>query len=264
MNIKMIQASVEKLVTENATVILTAGGVVGTVATGVLAWRGGYKTAEAFDKAEFTPIETPEGQTPIFSRRPLERKEQIVLALPHAAPPVVTGGLTVAAIVMSHRMSAQKAAALAAAYGLSREQFEEYRDKVAEKLTGNKRQQIDDEIAQDRVNRTPGSDRLVIIEGGDVLCFDQPTGRYFKSSVEKINRALNATNKEIVHHDHVSAGFFYDELGLPPTTWTEGVGWNSEYMPEITFSTVMTEDDKPCVAIDFTRLPMENYQRNLY
>lgn len=261
MNIKMIQTSVEKLVTENATLILTAGGVVGTVATGVLAWRGGYKTAEKVLLEDFAQVTASED---VEQPRHPTTKEKVALALPYAAPPVVTGGLSVAAVIMSHRMSAQKAAALAAAYGLSREQFEEYRGKVAEKLTGNKRQQIDDEIAQDRVNRTPGSDRLVIIEGGDVLCFDQPTGRYFKSSVEKINRALNTTNKEIVHHDHVSAGFFYDELGLPPTTWTDEVGWNSEYLPDITFSTAMTEDQKPCIAIDFTRLPTENYQRNLH
>jgi hypothetical protein len=159
---------------------------------------------------------------------------------------------------MANRMSAQKAAALAAAYGLAERNLSEYKDKVSEKLTGPKKQQIDDEIAQERVNRAPGHDTIVIADG-EILCFDEPTGRYFRSTMDKIKNAVNTTNAEILHHDFANATFFYEELDLPGTTWTDEVGWNSDQLLDLKFSTVLTPDDKPCIAIDFKVLPKPDY-----
>ena len=42
LNLQVIQSAAKRFWADNATTILTGGGVVGTVATGVLAWRGGY------------------------------------------------------------------------------------------------------------------------------------------------------------------------------------------------------------------------------
>jgi hypothetical protein len=270
-NIKMIQTSVERLVTENATLILTASGAVGTVATGVLAWRGGYQTGHKIWREEeqrrfdSIPPGVGEGEPgEVLELKPLTTKDKVILALPHAAPPVVTGGLGIAAIVLSHRMSAQKAAALAAAYGLSRDQFEEYRAKVAEKLTGPKTQAIDDEIAQDRVNRTPGSDQVVIVGTGNVLFFDEPNGRYFESTVEKVRQVVNHVNEQIYHHDAVSANHFYGELGLPETKWGSEVGWNMDNNLEVRFSTTMADDQRPCVTMDFVRQPTADFQDRNY
>lgn len=261
MNIKGLQDVARQFVADNATVLLTAGGVVGTVTTGVLAWRGGYKTAEAVVAEE---KRREEDNTYNLEDEKLDRKEKLLLAAPQAITPVVTGGLGIAAIIFSHRMSAQKAAAMAALYGLTRDQFEEYRDKVAEKLTGPKNQQIKDEIAQDTVNRAPGSKEIVIINGDDVLCFDKPTGRYFKSSMEKINRAVNATNQEIINHGCTRASFYYDELELAPTTWSDDVGFNLNNMVDLDISTTQVEDGRPCLVLNFMKFPIEDYERTLY
>jgi predicted ribosome-associated RNA-binding protein Tma20 len=113
---------------------------------------------------------------------------------------------------------------LAAAYGLSQKQLEEYKDKVAEKLGIKKQQDIQDSLAQDRVNNTPGSTQILVVEG-EVLCFDQPTGRYFRSTMEGINRAVNATNAEITRHGYADANFFPrhgrpKSVGIPRPSWT--------------------------------------------
>src|SRR3954452_3905973 len=166
----------QHLVQENATTLLTAGGVVGTVATAVLAGRAGYKAAEilgeenrarkaAFMKQEQAAIvEVPKDM--------IDKWDKAKLLWPYFVPPVVTGSATIGSIIMANRMSAQKAAALAAAYGLAEKQFSEYREKVQEKLTGQKAESIKDELAQDRVNRTPGANQIVVVEG-EVLCFDE-------------------------------------------------------------------------------------------
>lgn len=256
-----MQEGAKKLVADNAQILLTAGGVVGTVGTGLLAWRGGYRAAEIIRDEELKHIhENGTEETLSNATMGLSKAQRVALVWTYAAPPMLIGGATIGSIIMSHRMSASKAAALAAAYGLSQKQFEEYREKVAEKLTGPKNQAIKDELAQDRVNKTSGSSQIIVVEG-QVLCFDQPTGRYFQSTMDDIKKAEIFTNQEILHHDVASATFFYEQLGLPPTTWSEDVGWNTDNMVEIEYSTVLAYNDRPCIAINFKNMPSPNYLR---
>lgn len=264
-----LQDRAKEFVQQNATTILTAAGVVGTVATAVLAGRAGYKYHELVELEDDHRRRANQQQVELqgddaIQQQPLGKLEKIQLAGVYFVPPVFTGAATIAAIIFSHKMSAQKAAALAAAYGLSQRQFEEYKNKVAEKLTGPKNQAIKDELAQDRVDRASGYDKIVIVDGNDVLCFDSCTGRYFRSSMEKVTRAANAVNLEIHSHGSARASMFYDELELPPTTWSNDVGWNLDSMLELDISTTQAPDGRPCLVIDFKRLPIEDYQRSLY
>lgn len=262
----------QRFVTNNASAILTAGGVVGTVATAVLAARGAYKYKEIVYEEELKRVvkkgeeERAHEDDAYALDEMLTKKERLLIAAPYFLPPVAVGGATIASIIFANRISAQRAAALAAAYGLSQKQLEEYRNKITQTLGINKEQKARDELAQERVSKTPGSKNFVIIEGGDVLFFDSPTGRYFKSSMEKVNRAVNSVNAEIVHHGYATASQFYDELELPPTTWTNDVGWNDgEGLLELDFSTVVAEDERtPCIVIDFKTLPRADYQRKAW
>jgi hypothetical protein len=134
---------------------------------------------------------------------------------------------------------------------------------VAEKLTGPKQEAIDKEIAQDRVNNTPGYDRVVIIEGSDdSLCLDESTGRYFKSNPEKIRRAVNATNAEILRHGGASVSHFYDELELPPTSWSDTVGWGMGEQMDIKYNYIEAPDGRPVLAIDFKRMPTMHWNES--
>ena len=60
-------------------------------------------------------------------------------------------------------------------------------------------------------------------------------------------------------HDHANATFFYDELGLPGTTWTDEVGWNTDHLLDLKYSTVISPDGRPCISIDFKVLPKSDY-----
>jgi Family of unknown function (DUF6353) len=244
-----VREKVTAIAADNATTLLTAGGVVGVVATAVLTGRASIKAYQVLEDAK------PVDEEPI---EPLTKAQKIILVGPQFIPPVLTGSVTIAAIIMANRMNAQKAAALVAAYGVTQKHFEEYKTKVAEKLTGPKQNQVNDELAQERVNRTPGHESVIVVEG-EVLCFDQPTGRYFRSTMENINRAVNSTNAEIIHHDYASASYFYEELDMPATTWTDEVGWNTDQLLDLTISTVLDPHGRPCIAIDFKALPKVDY-----
>jgi hypothetical protein len=163
---------------------------------------------------------------------------------------------------MANHEASKKIAALTVASGISERALQEYKDKVIEKLGDKKAVDIRDSIAQDRVNKTPLNTREIIIAGtGEVLCFDITTGRYFQSSVEEIRKAENKINFQIINHMYASLSSFYDEIGLPPTPYADTVGWNGNELFEVTLSTVLSPDNRPCVAIDFVRAPFAEYDR---
>ena len=247
----------------NAAALLTAGGVVGTVATAVLTGRATVGTYEKIWAQQTAMVAEAEAEnaiqgTPDKELPKMDTKSKLLIAAPYFIPPVIVGTATIASIVMANRVSAQKAAALAAAYGLAERNLSEYKEKVAEKLTGPKKTAIDDELAQDRVNKADGYQNIVIIEG-EVLCFDEPSGRYFRSTMENIKSAVNSTNAEILHHDHANATYFYDELGMEGTSWSDEVGWNTDNLLEIKYTTAMSPDGRPCISIDYKTGPKADY-----
>lgn len=264
-----ITRKIKEFASENATTLLTAGAVVGTVGTGILAGRAGYKYKELIDKAEYERTHDEHGDLithPDMPIRPMTKLEKAQAAGIHVIPPVVTGGLTITAIIFANRMSAQKAAALAAAYGLLENRFEDYRDKVSEKLTGPKQQQVKDEIAQDKIDNNPVSKQVVILAGGDMLCYDTISGRYFRSSVERVKRAESEINQELFDAQMASVSDFYDKIGLPRTTMSDMLGWSAydDGIVEFEISTMLTDDKQPCIVITPSRLPEANYTRRFH
>jgi hypothetical protein len=255
MNFSVVKHSASAFLSENAATIFTAGGVVGTVTTGTLAWRAGYKTALKEGELNFHKEEDEPSAT---KGEVLKETWQINI------PPVIIGSLAVSSIVASNLVSARKAAALAAAYAIADGRLEEYKQKVQEKLTGPKNKAIKDEIAQDRVTNNPPSKEVIIIASGEVLCHDSLTGRYFHSTVEQIRKAEHYINAELAGSQYASLSQFYDELGLPVTSYSDQVGWsalNQDVQFELNLSTVMTPDQKPCISIDYSILPTPEYHR---
>lgn len=245
------------LAANNSTAILTGVGVAGTVMTAVLSGKATWKAAHIISKANhnrFNDLDNDADQ--------LTSKEKVKEVWTEYIPAAGVGGITIASIIFANRISTKEAAAMAAAYGLSERAFAEYKDKVVEKIGQNKETAVRDEIAQDRVTANPVNTRELILAGtGEVLCYDVLTGRYFQSSVEEIKKAENAVNYDIVNHDSASLSKFYDEIGLPPTPYSDSVGWDIDNRCDVKFSTVMSIDDRPCISVDFGRWPKPDYQK---
>lgn len=254
MNIAGLIKKGETFITQNSTTILTSVGVTGTVTTAYLSGRASFKAAIVIEDDRYRRVEL-EGVA-----REYGLKEKAQMVWPLYIPAVGVGSLTIASIIMANRIGSKKAAALAAAYGISEKAFQEYKEKVVQKLGENKERTVRDEIAQDRVNANPAITKEVIITGaGDVLCFDMLTGRYFQSTVENIKSAQNKVNEEIISMMYASLGSFYDEIGLPSTQLSDTLGFNTNNYLEVVFSTVLSADQRPCVAIDFANPPVADY-----
>jgi hypothetical protein len=239
-----------KLATDNSPAILTAIGVTGVVTTAYLTGKATFKAAEILNNDVRGEL--------------LEPREKVELVWKLYIPAAGTAVTTIACIILADRIGTRRAAAVAAAYTLSEKAFEEYKKKVVEKIGEKKEQEVRDEIAQDRVNERPVSSSQVIITGeGDVLCFDRFTGRYFESSIDKLRKAENETNHQVLNDFYASLSDFYHRVGLPATSMSDDVGWNSDKLLMLDISATLSENDRPCIAVGFSVAPVRGYNRLL-
>jgi hypothetical protein len=239
----------------SSTTVLTGMGVTGVVTTAYLTGRASFKAAELIRREEIVKTLPPDKLT---------NKEKVKLVWPLYVAPISVGCTTITAIVVANHTASKRIAALTVASGISERALTEYKAKVLEKLGEKKEMAIRDEVAQDRVANTPVNKEVLVIGAGDVLCFDLLTGRYFQSTVEKIRQAEIKINYEILNHMYASLSRFYDEIGIPPTPYSDTVGWNGlTDRFEVMFSTVMSPDNRPCIAVDFSHPPVAEYT-NLY
>lgn len=240
MNIGLLFTNTGKQLKRNSPEILTALGVSGVITTAYLTAKASFKAAEVLSDTDL-----PEGRT--------ERiKEQIKHTWVLYVPAGVSGVITIACIVAGTKAQAQKTAAAVAAYSLTERAFSDYKEKVAEQIGVKKEQAIHDEIAQDQVVQKPpaGAMLLTPIEG-NVLCCERYTGRYFWCTMERLRSAQNKINEKILREEYVLLDEFYDLVLLDPTSHSREVGWEDGKLLELTFSAVLTDEEKPCMAFEY-------------
>jgi hypothetical protein len=240
-----------KLTTDNSPAILTGLAVAGTLTTAYLTGKASVKAAEIL-REEAIRWDVPTSE--------LKPKYVVEATWKLYIPAASSAALTIACIVGANQIGTRRAAAMAAAYSLSERAYTEYREKVVEKIGQSKERGYRDEIMQERVTNDPIS-REVIVSGLDVLCYDKFTGRYFTSDMETLKKAQNDTNYQINSDYYASLTDFYNRVGLRPTGMSDEVGWNSDKLLELSFSSVLADDGRPCLAFEFVVVPIRGYYR---
>lgn len=248
-----------RFTTNHSPSILTGIGVVGTITTAVLAAQGGMHAQEVIEKERHEQTEVAiDPNVPVPPQFTFVEKAKMVW--PEYIPAAASGAMTISAIILANRIGTRRTAAIAAAYAISEKAIVEYRDKVREVVGQNKAQKINDEVLQDQVDRTPVPSNLVIIDGTDVLCFDSWSGRYFKSSMEKLKSAQNAINYSLNKHDYASLSDFYDEIGVSHTEESDNIGWNIDgRLLELDFGSCISPEKTPALTIRFVVLPFPGF-----
>lgn len=237
MNLNSFVKMVERALRDNSPAILTGLGVSGTIVT---AYLSGRATVEAHNAVVHDP------------RADLTKKEIVKLVWKHYIPTAISGTVTIGCIIGAARIGSRQTAASMAAYSLSEKAFSEYREKVVEQIGVRKEQTVRDEIAQDRVTANPPPAREIVLSGpGNVLSCELYTGRYFNSDMEGLRKAQNDLNAKLVRDGYASASDLYYMLGLDPTSFSDKIGWNSDKLLELQFSTTLSSDGRPCLAFDY-------------
>lgn len=178
-------------------------------------------------------------------------------------PAAVTAVVSTACLTLASRENLRRNAALATAYTLSETALREYKEKVVETIGEKKEQIIRDKIDKERVEKNPIDKNSVIITGnGDSLCLDSVTGRYFKSNIDQINKAVNLLNRRMLNEGYISLNEFYDEIGLSCIDVGDQLGWNTDRgLIELSFGTQLAEGDTPCIVVNYTVAPKRDYNR---
>lgn len=247
MNISRMMAKTSKFVADNSPLILTAMGVTGTLTTAYLTGKATFAAADKIEAEE------------LIKNRKLSTKEKAKLVWPLYIPPAVTAFSTCTFIITANRIGTRRTAALASAYALSERAFEEYKDKVVEKIGEKKEDEIRSEIAQDRINRLDDSRIVVYTDTEKMLCLDTFSNQVFYSDIETIRRAENDINAQILHSDYATVSDFYSQIAaedLNDTSVSGEMGWNTDKRLEVHYSSCLYKDKTPCLVIDYATLPI--------
>ena len=255
-----------RTVNENSPAILSGLAVAGVAATVTLAVKA---TPEAMRKIqEFKHDKWAESSSRLHEPaavmdEPTTPVEVVQVVWKDYLPAAISGVATIACIIGANQIGTRRNAALVGAYTLADTAFREYKDEVLKQIGKSKELKVQEEVQQRRIDERPVQDAQVIITGGgDQLCFDTLTGRYFRSDVETIRRAENEINHRIINGDmYASHNEFYELIGLEGVVVGNELGWSLENLVGIVFTSHLAGDGKPCLAMGYSRLPRPDYTK---
>lgn len=249
--IKSFTESLQTMVTKHSPEILTGIGIAGMITTTVLAVKATPKALRLIDEEKE------------HSREELKPVDVVKTCWKCYIPAAVTGTVSIACLIGASSVNARRNTALATAYKLSETALTEYKEKVVETIGEKKERDIKDAIAKGKLEKNPVQEHNIIFTGkGDSLCYEPLSDRYFTSDIEKIRKAANDLNTRMFDEMYISLNEFYSEIGLKEIAIGEEIGWNINNGEKIDlyFSAHLTDDNRPCLVIEFNMPPKYNYK----
>lgn len=238
----------------NSSTILTCVGAVGVVTTAVLAVKATPKALDLLREAE---AEKGEELTVL---------EKVQVAGPAYIPAAVTGASTIACIFGANALNKRQQATLMSAYALLDNSYKEYKQKVEELYGDEAGAKIRAEIAKDRIDEAEATEE----DDGKLLFFDDYSSRYFRATIEQVQKAEYNLNRTLFMHDYVSLNEFYKDLGIDlidsgwVTGWTKPINQERHWQEWVDFihEKVVTDDGLECYILKMHGEPtiyFENY-----
>lgn len=269
--LELITKSAGNLIKKRSPEILTFIGVTGLLSTVVLAVKATPKALELIEEERHSrnrqlrdeAIEKGLENCEIIDKLPTV--DVVKTAWKCYIPAAVTGTMSIVCIAGASTVNARRNAALAAAYTITETTLKEYRNKVVETIGEKKEKVVRDAIAKDRIENDPVEKKeIYITKNGETLCYDTLSGRYFKSDIDQLNKAVNEVNRRLVSDSYVSLNEFYYEIGLDGNKVGNVIGWRVDRgLIELDFSAQLSKDGTPCLVMDYLRAPEYNFDRVL-
>jgi len=238
--------------------IFTAIGCAGVAATAVSAVRDSRKAVRVLDDLGlYDTIEKP------------TLKEEAKATWKCYIPTIVSGAITIGSIVLARRITVKQIASLTAAAGYLGKKASEHKKEIYEMLTPEKRREKMREVVEDEWS--PG---ITVEEtgNGDLLCYEAYSGRWFRSSEEAVNEAIERFKARFLDGEYLCFNDLYSELEIEKTHFGHQYGYapNPDFYDNmIDFDVALIEDFKdkygervgtPVLIIDIFTYPMECWQ----
>lgn len=242
--------------------ILVVAGVIGTVASAVMACNATLKVDEIIQESNET-IEKihnarnldgkPSTKNPdtIIEYSESDEKSDLTKVYIHTglklaqlyAPSIILGALSITSIIASHNIMQKRCADLAVAYGTLDQAFKTYRKQVAERFGEEAEKEIRYNIKAKEIEKTvvgPDGKETTVNETVKVMdsnpgktspyavFFDERNPNYCKNremSFAFLRAQQQYFNDLLRAKGHVFLNEVYDALGLPRTKAGAMVGW---------------------------------------
>ena len=247
-----------KVLGENSPRILTAMAAAGVVTTAVLAVQATPEAIRIIERERhhrWLDNAKTESEEDIV----IDKIDLVKLTWKCYIPAVSVGVVAIGCIIGMNSVHARRTAALASAYSVTEKAMQEYQRKVVKHLGLKGEQNVRDEIAQDKLDRHPVSDSQVIVTGGgEVLCYDDQSGRYFKSDVERLHRIENEVNRRLINGTWLSLNELYSEMGLESIRLGDDLGWVPDNLVQFKLTARVASDGTPCIVVGYEVEPKYN------
>ena len=244
--------SAERVLTKYSPGILTGIGIAGMIGATFMAVKATPKALYLIEaKKEESEVEE------------LTTVETIKTCWTCYIPAALTTVVSAACLIGASTVSAKRNAALATAYSISEAALREYQEKVVEIVGEKKEKAVRDAVAKDQIERDPvtKSEVVIIDSNSNTLCYEPLSGRYFKSTIDKIKKAEIKLDRQMIQEMYVSLNDFYWEIGLDGTDLGDKMGWNlSKGYMDLSFSSQLADDGTPCAVIVYGIPPVYDYQ----
>lgn len=186
---------------------------------------------------------------------PMSRPKKAIHILktvgPAAVPIVLSAAATWSCFYGADRLRFARGVQLAGMYEALSSTANAYMEKLDEQLSDDDMEKLKEHVAESL--DMPENDYEIDYGEGDLLVFDQVTGRYFKSTQAKIAKAEAEVAKRLVDECIVPLNYFYELLGLDDCSAIgEAIGWSVDGRQlDIVKRSMLDEHERPCLAITY-------------
>ena len=247
MNLRAVFRQGERLLKKHSPEILTGLGLMTLASSVVLAVKATPKALWVIEHEE------------IEQAHPLSTKEKVKVAgklyIPAAAA-FVAGS---ACIIGASSIHLHRNAALAAAGSLTDATFKSYREIVSEKIGEEAEKDIHKEVAAKKMEEHTPETKIINLPHGDdtTWCYDPLVDRYFWSTRNVIENAVNVFNRQMRYDMRLSVNEWFDTLGLDHADLADDLGWDIDtngYL-ELTYDSRLDKIGKPAMVLVYTNPP---------
>ena len=252
LNLQAAVNATTRFVKQNSRTMMTAGGLIFLGLSNYFTFKGTLKAKEILDKAREEEKAKDENFKDFDNLQKIEKvwKNYIL-----TATFIACGG---ACILGANFEATEQIATLAAAYKLSENAKDELEKKAKEVVGEKKFEEIRGMVAQDEVKANPVIQERVIMTGkGNTLCYDPHSGRYFRTDIEKLKRAINDADHELLSDpgNILTQNDFYTYIGLGDVQDGDCFGWDISQGQRLTveFASTLTDDDEPCLVLHYQK-----------
>ena len=185
----------------------------------------------------------------------LTKMETFKAAAPAYIPAASATVLTATTFLLANRISAKQMAALIAAYQLSEEARNEWKENTLKTVGQKKYDDIEESVARSRMQQVPATEASIINTGkGDTLFFDAWSGRYFYSSRQALHDVQLDLGDIFQTSGDICLNDYYDMINLDEVKQGNNLVWASR--PIFKYTAVMHPTlGIACTQIDFVEDP---------